>query len=522
MLAIRSANGQLVVTGTTNRFVAGFKLKIMANPEHVKWLLEGVDNWNQRRAREGFKPDLSDSDIYGEFLKAEKLAADGSIPLSKIILNDANLSGSYFEANSDTTGADLRNADISFANLQGVNLTNARLEGADFSESVLDGAILHKANLCGAEFHSTKCYKTEFYHADLKNTEFDDAVLKNALFIGATLVGADLSLAKLTGVNLEWSQLWKANLFQNSGPESEPIISESRSKYINCVADLIKECTEHKTNDSDDVLYYRGEHNKDWELRPSVMRRSEKTGRYSLLPKESDMLLELMSQRPEDFNDVPSALAQWVLAQHHGLKTRLLDVTRNPFVALFSVCETQEKHGRLHVFSVPKQLIKPFSSDTISILANFCKLTRPEQISLLGLTAKDTKELKQEPEPPFAPNNAMDRLYHLIQQEKPNFKERIDPRDLFRVFAVEPQQSFARIRAQSGAFLISALHERFEQSEVLKKNPGIPIYSHFTIEVPQESKQDILDELRMLNVSRETLFPGLGTSAEAITENYSS
>ena len=494
----------------------------MANPKHIKWLLEGVHKWNQRRDIKDFEPDLSDTDIYEEFRKAGKLATDGSIPLAKIILSEANLSGSCFEANSDIIGANLTGATFWHANLQCVNLTNARLEGADFSESVLDEAILHKANLCGAEFHSTQCYKTEFYHADLTNTDFDDAVLKNALFIGATLVDADLSSAKLTGVNLEWSRLWKANLFQKSGPESKPFISESHGKRINRVADLIKKCTEHKKNNPDDVLYYRGEHNKDWELRPSVMRRSEITGSYSLLPKESDMLLELMSQRPEDFNNVPSALAQWVMAQHHGLKTRLLDVTRNPLVALFSACETQDKHGRLHVFSVPKKLIKPFNSDTISILANFCKLTRPEQISLLGLTDSDTEELEpgQEPEPPFAPNNAIDRLYHLIQQEKPNFKELIDPRDLFRVFVVEPQQSFARIRTQSGAFLISALHERFEQTEVLKKNSGIPIYSHCTIEVPNESKQDILDELRMLNVTRETLFPGLDTSAEAITNNY--
>ena len=223
MLAIRSANGQRVVTDTTNRFLAEFKLKIMQNPEHVKWLLEGVDSWNRRRDREDFKPELSDTDIYEEFRKAGKLATDGSIPLSKIILCDADLSGSSFEANSNTTGTDLRNANLSFANLQGVNLTNARLEGADFSESELDDAILHKAKLRGAEFHSTKCYKTEFYHADLTSTEFDDAVLKNALFIGATLVDADLSSAKLTGVNLEWSRFWKAKVFQKSGPRVQTI-----------------------------------------------------------------------------------------------------------------------------------------------------------------------------------------------------------------------------------------------------------------------------------------------------------
>ena len=494
----------------------------MANPEHIKWLLEGADSWNQRRQREDFNPDLSSADIYWEFRYAKKLATDRSIPLSYINFNGANLSGAYLGSQSATTGANLDHATFLFANLQRANLNNARLENAEFSGAVLDGATLHDANLCGAEMRFTKCDKTEFYHADLTNTIFDYADLENALFIRTTLVEADLSLAKMAGVNLGWSRLWEANLFRNSGTESRPFNSENHGKRINCVADLIKECTEHKTNGADDVLYFRGEHNKKWELHPSVMRRLKKSGSYPLLPKESDMLLELMSQRPEDFNNVPSALAQWVLAQHHGLKTRLLDVTRNPLVALFSACETQKKHGRLHVFSVPKKLIKPFNSDTISIIANFCKLTRPEQISLLGLEAKGDEELTQNLTPSYGPNRAIDRLYYLIQQEKPNFRKLIDPRDFFRIFVVEPQQSFARIRTQSGAFLISAFHERFEEIEILKKNSGIPIYSHFTIEVPKESKQDILNELQMLNVTRETLFPGLDESAAAITKNYSS
>ena len=27
----------------------------MANPEHIEWLLEGVDNWNRRRNEEDFE-----------------------------------------------------------------------------------------------------------------------------------------------------------------------------------------------------------------------------------------------------------------------------------------------------------------------------------------------------------------------------------------------------------------------------------------------------------------------------------
>ena len=100
-------------------------------------------------------------------------------------------------------------------------------------------------------------------------------------------------------------------------------------------------------------------------------------------------------------------------------------------------------------------------------------------------------------------------------------KERIDPRDFYRVFVVEPQMSFERIRAQFGAFLLSAFHERFERSEVLNRNPGVGIYGHSVIEVPVEKKQDILRELRLLNVTRETLFPSLDETAKAITNRHS-
>ena len=105
----------------------------------------------------------------------------------------------------------------------------------------------------------------------------------------------------------------------------------------------------------------------------------------------------------------------------------------------------------------------------------------------------------------------------LSVREKPHFQHRIDPRDLFRVFVVEPQQSFERLRAQSGAFLISAFHERFEQEQILECNKFVPTYEHYILLIPPECKNHILAQLRLLNITQDALFPGLDEAAKAIT-----
>ena len=158
-------------------------------------------------------------------------------------------------------------------------------------------------------------------------------------------------------------------------------------------------------------------------------------------------------------------------------------------------------------FATPKFLVQPYDSNIITIFSNFARLQRDQQLNILNQARHRDSESER-------------RLYHLIRSDIPQFNERIDPRDFYRVFFVEPRRSSERIRAQSGAFLLSAFHERFETEEILKRIEDIPIYEHFMLTIANDSRLNIVEELRELNISHELLFPGLDSSARAIAQHY--
>ena len=171
-------------------------------------------------------------------------------------------------------------------------------------------------------------------------------------------------------------------------------------------------------------------------------------------------------------------------------------------------------------------MVKPFDSDSISVVTNFAKLPLFEQEVLLGKNEVDVKTTmrhwKQQAPLVFYDRyrQILARLCYNIGREKPHFKERIDPMDLYKVFVVEPEQSFERVRAQSGAFLVSAFHHRFEPSYISKWNCNTPVYEHHQFRIPAECKQSLLRELLLLGMTRESLLPGLEEATQSVMRQH--
>jgi uncharacterized protein YjbI with pentapeptide repeats len=155
----------------------------MANEEHVKILMQGVDAWNQwRMENPDVRPDLYRTDFRTPELRGvptvvTKYATEEDIREFNLIMGQV-LDGINF------SNVNLREANLSFAFLNRADFSGANLAYADLTNTRLFFSNFHKANLIGVDFSGAMLNDAHFSEAVVGETSFG----KNDL---STVTGLD-------------------------------------------------------------------------------------------------------------------------------------------------------------------------------------------------------------------------------------------------------------------------------------------------------------------------------------------
>lgn len=110
---------------------------------------------------------------------------------------------------------------------------------------------------------------------------------------------------------------------------------------------------------------YRGQASSTWKLDSSLTREPK------YLASEANMYYDILSLKPDAFENDHSIYERLITMQHFGMPTRLLDITRNPLVAIFFACNNlpeAKKDGIVFTFSTDKREILNFEDEKLKCL----------------------------------------------------------------------------------------------------------------------------------------------------------
>ena len=278
---------------------------------------------------------------------------------------------------------------------------------------------------------------------------------------------------------------------------------------IRSVGEYIEKCFfNHMSKKDGKQVFYRGV-NEIFHKTPYIPSIYHQDGH---IEKEDIIFKEALAFFPEELLAQRTTVEKLILMQHYRFPTRILDISKNPLVALFFACfadtksETTNKDGMVYVFGVPEDKIKYCDSDTVSVIANLCKMD-------INFSIRDIYHLDRDD---FNEEEDIKYFVHEIREEKNYFQNLVVKTDINSVVCLRPRMNNPRIVRQDGYFFLFGIH--YEKKKCAKLDPDWIDERKFLI--PYDAKQNILRELDILNINEAFVYPDFEHISTYIGKRY--